>query len=110
MTQDILWETLIEGKTQPPKASITMYYSTKAPLQYNHESLQIHIHNQEIHSNKHESTHPMPRFQPSQMFLWLTCQALSHLTLAFLLFLVTKTTLVVVYIVASPTKPPSGIT
>ena len=29
MTQDIPWETLIEGKTQPPKASITMYYSAK---------------------------------------------------------------------------------
>ena len=29
VTQDIPWETLIEGKTQPPKASITMYYSTK---------------------------------------------------------------------------------
>ena len=27
VTQDIPWETLIEGKTQPPKASITMYYS-----------------------------------------------------------------------------------
>ena len=29
VTQDIPWETLIEGKTQPPKASITMYYSAK---------------------------------------------------------------------------------
>ena len=29
MTQDVPWETLIEGKTQPLKASITMYYSTK---------------------------------------------------------------------------------
>ena len=27
VTQNIPWETLIEGKTQPPKASITMYYS-----------------------------------------------------------------------------------
>ena len=29
VTQDIPWETLIEGKTQPPKASITMYYLAK---------------------------------------------------------------------------------
>ena len=67
VTQDIPWETLIEGKTQPPKASIIMYYSTKIPLQYNHGSLQMHSHNQEIHVNKHESTHVMPCFQPSQM-------------------------------------------
>ena len=67
MTQDIPWETLIEGKIQPPKASMTMYYSAKTPMQYNHESLQIHIHNQAIHVNKHGSTHPMPCFQPSQM-------------------------------------------
>ena len=111
VTQDIPWETLIEGKIQPPKASITMYYLAKKPLQYNHESLQSYSHNKAIHVNKHESTHPMPCFQPSQMLPWLTCQALSHSTLAFLSFLVTPTTtLVVAYIVASPTKPPSGIT
>ena len=111
VTQDIPWETLNEGKTQPPKASITMYYSTKIPLQYNHGSLQSHSHNQAIHVNKHESTHPMPCFQPSQMLPWLTYQALSHLTLSLFAFcLTTTTTLVATYIVASPTKPPSGIT
>ena len=83
VTQDIPWEILIEGKTQPPKASITMYYSTKTPLQYNHGSLQSHSHNQAIHVNKHESVHSMSCFQPSQMLLWLTCQALSRSTLAF---------------------------
>ena len=45
MTQYISWETLIEGKTQPPKASNTMYYSTKTQLQYNYGSLQSHSHN-----------------------------------------------------------------
>ena len=44
VTQDIPWETLIEGKTQPSKASITVYYSTKTPLQYNHGGLQSHSH------------------------------------------------------------------
>ena len=29
VTQDIPWEILIERKIMPPKASITMYYSTK---------------------------------------------------------------------------------
>ena len=29
VTQDIPWEEIFEGKTQPPKASITMDYSTK---------------------------------------------------------------------------------
>ena len=29
VTQDIPYETLIEGKTQLPKASIAMYYSEK---------------------------------------------------------------------------------
>ena len=62
VTQDIPWETLIEGKTQPSKASITMYYSAKTPLQYNHGSLQIHSYHQAIHVKKHESTHPMPCF------------------------------------------------
>ena len=62
--------------------------------------------------DKHKSTHPMPCFQPSQMLPWLTYQALSYLTLAFFSFLVITptTTLVAAYIVASPTKPPSGIT
>ena len=83
VTQDIPRETLIEGKTQPPKASITMYYSEKTPLQYNHGSLQIHSHYRAIHVNKHESTHPMPCFQPSQMLPWLTCQALSCLIFLF---------------------------
>ena len=112
MTQDIPWETLIEGKTQPPKASITMYYSAKTPLQYNHGILQSHSHYQAIHVNKHESTHPMSCFQPSQMLPWLTCQALSCSTLAFLSLLpvTPTTTLVAAYIVASLTKPPSGIT
>ena len=115
VTQDIPWETLIEGKTQPPKASITMYYSAKIPLPYNHGSLHGHSHNRANYVNKHESTHPMPCFQPSQMLPWLTCQALSRSTLAFCLLLVTltlstTTTLVAAYIVASPTKPPSGIT
>ena len=84
LTQDIRCKTLIEGKTQPPKASITMYYSAKAPLQYNHGSLQSHSHHQAIHMNKHESTHPMPCYQPSQLFPWLTYQALSCSTLTFL--------------------------
>ena len=83
VTQDIPWETLTEGKTQPPKASITMNYLEKTPLQYNHRSLQSHSHHQAIHVNKHESTHPMPCIQPSQMLPWLTCQALSCQTLAF---------------------------
>ena len=87
VTQDIPWETLIEGKTQPPKASITMYYSAKTPLQYNHGSLHSHSHHRANYVNKHESTHPMPCFQPSQMLPWLTCQALSCSTLAFLSFL-----------------------
>ena len=65
VTQDIPWESLIERKNQPPKASINMYYSAKKILQYNHGSLQIHIHNQKIHTNKHESTHPILCFQPS---------------------------------------------
>ena len=83
VTQDIPQKILIEGKTQSPKAFITMYYSTKIPLQYNHGILQSHSHNQSIHVNKHESTHSIPCFQPSQVFLWLTYQALSRLTLAF---------------------------
>ena len=62
VTQDIPWETLIKGKTQPPKASITIYYLAKIPFQYNHRSLQSHSQNQEIHLNKHESTHLMPCF------------------------------------------------
>ena len=78
VTQVIPQETLIEGKTHPPKASITMYYSAKTPLQYNHGSLPRHSHYQ---VNKHESTHAMPCFQPSQMLPWLTCQALSRSTL-----------------------------
>ena len=125
VTQDIPQETLIEGKIQPPKKSITMYYLEKISLQYNHGSLQIYIHNRVIHVNKHEYTHPMPCFQPSQMLPCLTCQALSmlpcltyqalsHSTLSFLpsyshTFTLT-TTLMATYIVTSPTKPPSGIT
>ena len=93
VTQDIPWETLIEGKTQPPKVSITMHYSTKISLQYNHGSLQCHSHNQAIYMNKHESTHLMPCFQPSQMLPWLTYQALSCSTLAFCLLLVTLSSL-----------------
>ena len=62
VTQDIPWETLIEGKTKPPKASITMYYSEIITLQYKNGSLQSHSHNWEIHVNKHESTHPMQCF------------------------------------------------
>ena len=105
MTQDIPWETLIEGKTQPPKTSITMYYLAKKLLKYNHRSLQNHRHNQEIHVNKHESTHLMPCFQPLQMLP-------SHSTLVFFpsILLTPTTTLVAAYIVASPTKLPSGIT
>ena len=45
VTHDIPWETLIEGKTHPSKASITMYYSTKIRLQYSHGKLQIDTHN-----------------------------------------------------------------
>ena len=86
VTQDIPWENLIEGKTQPPKASITMHYLEKIPLQYNHGNLQSHSHHQAIHVNKHESTHPMPCFQPSQMLPWITCQALSNLTLSLFSF------------------------
>ena len=86
VTQDIPWENLIKGKSQAPKSFITMYYSTKISLQYNHESLQHHSHYQEIHVNKHESTHLMPCFQPSQMLPWLTCQALSCSTFAFFVF------------------------
>ena len=44
-------------KTQPPKASITMYYSTKIPLHYNHGSLQCHSHNHEIHVKMLEDPH-----------------------------------------------------
>jgi len=62
VAQDIPWETLIEGKTQPPKTPITMFYLGKTPFQYNHESLQSHSHYQEIHVNNHESAHPMPCF------------------------------------------------
>ena len=83
VTQDIPQEILIKGKTQPIKASITMYYLAKIPLQYNHGSLQSHSHHRTIHVNKHESTHPMSYFQPSKMLPWLTCQALSCLTLVF---------------------------
>ena len=61
----------------------------KIPFPYNHGSLHGHSHNQANYVNKHESTHPMPCFQPSQMLPWLTCQALFHLTLAFCLLLVT---------------------
>ena len=84
VTQDIPWETLIEEKIQLPKASITIYYLVKTPLQCNHGSLQSHSHNQTIYVNKHECTHPMPYFQPSQMLPQLTFQVLSHSTLAFL--------------------------
>ena len=113
VTQDIPWETLIEGKTQPPKASITMYYSAKMSLQYNHGSLQSHSHHWAIHVNKHESTHLMSCFQPSQMLPWLTCQAFAPLDSCLIVFPschLTTITLVAAYIVASPTKPPSGIT
>ena len=106
VTQDIPWETLIKRKTQSPKASITMYIiQQKISLQYNHESLQSHSHNQAIHVNKDESIHHMPCFQPSQMLPWLTCQSLVHSTLAFFPFLFSHptTTLVVAYIVASLT-------
>ena len=81
---------LLREKNQPPKASITMYYSAKIPLQYNHGSLQSHSHNQSIHVNKHESTHPMPCSQHSQMIPWLTYQVLFHSTLSlFIFFLLT---------------------
>ena len=88
VTQDIPWKTLIEGK----KPSLQKHPSPciiqpKIPLQYNHRSLQCHSHNQAIHVNKHESTHPMPCFQPSQMLPWLTYQALSQSTLPFFSFL-----------------------
>ena len=83
MTQNITMKIFIKGKPQPPKESITMYYSAKIPFQYNHRIRQIHRHNQEMHVKKNESTHRMPCFQPSQMLPWLTCQALSHSTLVF---------------------------
>ena len=118
VTQDIPSETLIEEKKPSlQKHPSPMYYSTKTPLQYNHGSLHSHSHHRENYVNKHDSTHLMPCFQPSQMFPWLTCQTFSRLTLSFFVsFLVTchsltpTTTLVAAYIVASPTKPPSGIT
>ena len=62
VTQDIPWETLIKGKKL---ASIHHHvlFSQK-PLQYNHGSLQSHSHNQEIHVDRYESTHPMSCSQP----------------------------------------------
>ena len=110
VTRDISWESLIKDKTLASKSIHHHVLFNKKTFQYNHGSLQCHSHNQAIHVNKYESTHPMPCFQPLQMLPWLTCQPLSCSTLAFLSFLVTTTTLVATYIVASPTKPPSGIT
>ena len=115
VTQDIPCETLIEeeilaSKKHPSPCIIQL----KISLQYNHGSLQSHSHNQSIHVNSHESTHPMPCFQPSQMLPWLTYQALSHSILSLFSFffslITATTTLVVSYIVASPTKPPTSIT
>ena len=62
VTQDIPWETLIEKKTQPPKASITIYYLEKISVEYNHGGLQSHSHNQAIHIKNHEYTYLMPYF------------------------------------------------
>ena len=88
-TRYTLGKPSLREKTQPPKASIIMYYSAKTPLQYNHGSLQSHSHHRENFVNKHESTHPMSYLQPSQMLPWLSYQAFFCLTLAFLSFLVT---------------------
>ena len=52
-------------KTQPPKASITMYYSEKIPLQYNYWSLQSHSHYQKNPSAQawiHTSHAMLPHF------------------------------------------------
>jgi len=103
--------SLGEKKPSSQKHPSPCIIQKKAPLQHNHGSLQIHSHNQEIHVNNHKSTHPITFFQPSQMLPWLTYQALSSLNLSlFAFFLISKTTLMVSYIVASPTKPPSGNT
>ena len=115
VTQDIPWEILIEGKNLASKSIHHHVLFNKKPLQYNHGSLQSHSHNQEIHVNKYESTHPMPCFQPSQVLPLANLSSLIPLNSCcfFLLSshcLATITTLVAAYIVASPTKPPSGIT
>lgn len=66
VTQDISYETLIEGKNGTSKSIHHNVLFNKDNIAI-HGSLQSHNHNQEIHVNKHESTHPVPWFQPSQM-------------------------------------------
>ena len=86
VTQDIAWETSLRKKPSLQKHPSPCIIQQKIPFKYNHESLQSHSHYQEIHMNKHESTHHMPCFQPSQMLPCLTYQALSHSTLSFFPF------------------------
>ena len=59
VTQDISWETLIEGKTQPPKASILHCINQPRVTMNTSETSSPPMH---FHVSKHESTHPMPCF------------------------------------------------
>ena len=114
VTQDIPWEILIEGKTQPPKAFIAMYYSAKntIAIQPWKPSKSIATTEQSMWTsmNPHILCHAS---NLHKMLSWLTCQTLSRSTLSFFPSIFSShitITLVAAYIVPSPTKPPSGIT
>ena len=91
MTQDIPWKTLIKGKNSASKSNnLYVLFDKNTIAIQSWRPSKNHSHYQAIHFNKHESTRPMPCFQPSQMFPWLTYQALSHSTLSlFFLLLLT---------------------
>ena len=112
MKQDIPWETLIEGKSSLQKHPSPCIIQQKLHCNTTMEAFRAIATNQSIHENKHEYTHPMPCFQPSQMLPLANLSSL--VSLNFFLFsfylLTPTTTFVAAYIVASPTKLPSGIT
>ena len=86
VTQDIPWETLIERKTQSPKASITMYYSTKHHWNTTMEAFNaIATTNQSMWTSMNPHI-PCHASDLHKMLPWLTCQALSHLNLSLFAF------------------------
>ena len=75
----------LRGKTHPPKASITMYYSTKEnhnPTMEAFKAIATTKQSMWTSMNPHIPCHASNLHKCS---LWLTCQALSRSTLAFLL-------------------------